>query len=290
MVANGVCAVIVTYNPTSANLNNLGRLGPQVEKVVVVDNGSSQETTEKIREHLDIFAGELIENGANLGIAAALNSGVRWAIEQGHDWVVLFDQDSCVTDNFIDTMLEDLKKESLTRNVVQMIPQYRDPDTGLKSFAPLYQDVPLITCTSGSFFRASVFQRCGYFREDLFIYCVDDDFSLRLRKMGCFMAESQKAILLHAGGRQKHFRILGMEFVTRNYRPEVQYYWARNRVWLVRKYGWRYPRVFYSSIRSLIGIPLKILVAEEDSWSKVAMFIRGVCDGLLGRMGNRVGI
>jgi rhamnosyltransferase len=288
--ANSVCGVIVTYNPTASHLANLVQLSPQVEAVVVVDNGSSGETKELIRQSMNDVAGTLIENASNLGIAAALNTGVRWAIEQGYQWIVLFDQDSAVTDNFIATMKADLIREAETRDVVQMIPQYRDPETGEKSFTPLYQDGPLITCTSGSFFVASVFGRCGYFREDLFIYCVDDEFSLRLREAGCLMAESRNAVLLHAGGRPTHTRVLGKRLILRNYRPEVQYYWARNRVWLARKYGWRFPRVLYSSIRSLVGIPLKIAIAEENSWSKITMFYRGIADGLLGRMGKRIAI
>ena len=48
---------------------------------------------------------ELIENGENLGIATAMNVGIRRGQKLGCRWVLLFDQDSCVTDGFVDAMV-----------------------------------------------------------------------------------------------------------------------------------------------------------------------------------------
>src|ERR1700677_4204944 len=101
----GVCAVIITFRPDAAVLENLAPVRPQVGGLVVVDNGSSSEVLAPFHAAAASLDFALIENGRNLGIAAALNEGVRWAWSQGFEYVALFDQDSTVTEGFIQAML-----------------------------------------------------------------------------------------------------------------------------------------------------------------------------------------
>jgi len=292
MTKNSVCAVVVTYHPSIRDIDNLMEVRPQVETIVVVDNGSSTESISRLRSTGQALNVVLIENGANLGIATALNIGIRYAIAQRHEWVILFDQDSRVTDGFVQGMLDDFASCGGARHIMQIIPRYQDPVTGDEEITALHKDGgPFITRTSGSLFPSRVFQQCGYFKEELFIYCVDDEYSLRLRSLGFSITKSRSAVLLHSAGSPSRVRFLGRTFVARNYRPEIQYYWARNRVWLMRQYGLHYPGVvLYSSFRSLLGVPLKIMVGEKDRLSKLWFFYKGVLDGLIGRMGFRVSL
>jgi Glycosyl transferase family 2 len=92
--AQSVCAVIVTYHPSARMLENNSQVRAQVQGLVVVDNGSSVEELDPLRAKTQSIGFQLIENGENLGIAEALNQGVRWTESQGYPWVILFDQDS----------------------------------------------------------------------------------------------------------------------------------------------------------------------------------------------------
>ena len=291
MPHNGVSAVVVTFHPGESEIRNLEAVRPQVQTLVVVDNGSPEQALIQLREASNRLAFELIENAANAGIAAALNTGVKWSIAHGQEWILLLDQDSTVTPGFIEHMLIDFNTVNNQRSILQMVPRYRDPITFEEEAIPLDADGgPFITRTSGSFFPITAFEKCGFFTEELFIYCVDDDFSLRLRSMGWSIGESKNAVLLHHAGRPTPVKLFGKVFTTRNYRPEVQYYWARNRVWVIRKYGFRYPHLILTSLRSLLGIPLKIALAEKKPWLKIRMFYWGILHGLLGRTGNTVTI
>ena len=49
MSPNTVCAVIVTFRPRAQDFVNLAKLRPQVEKLVVVDNGSSDQALQQLR-------------------------------------------------------------------------------------------------------------------------------------------------------------------------------------------------------------------------------------------------
>ena len=163
MRRNGVCAIVTSFEPSASNISGLCKVIAQAESVVVVDNGSRVGTLHLLRDASRTEGFTLIENGENLGVATALNRGVRWAQQKGFQWAALFDQDSIVTDNFIELMLADFDAAAKDRNnVIQIIPRYRDPDTGVDRITTLDRDGgPAVTITSGSFFAMRVFEECG---------------------------------------------------------------------------------------------------------------------------------
>jgi rhamnosyltransferase len=290
MCSNSVCAVIVTFRPAIGDLGNLARVRPQVEHLVVVDNGSSEDQVQLLRAASHELDFALIENGQNLGIAAALNVGVKWAQANGSGWVALFDQDSAVTDGFIAQMLADFEHFARQRNILLLVPRYKDPESGVERVCPMDEDGgPFVTITSGSLFPISAFEKCGYFKEELFIYTVDDEYSLRLRSRGYSIALSPHAVLLHASGIPSYYSICGRQlFQTTNYRPGVRYYISRNRVWMALMYGARYPRWVRGAFRASLIDLCKLTIAEEFRWAKVKMIFLGFRDGVLGRMGKTI--
>ncbi|MGA9071077.1 MAG: glycosyltransferase, partial [Terracidiphilus sp.] len=158
---NFVCAVVVTYHPKPEDIENLAKVRPQVEDLVVVDNGSSAETLKLLRAASAAGTYTLIENGENLGIAAALNMGVQYSIDRGFVWTILFDQDSSVTPDYISAMLKAIEstKESFL-NVGIFCPRYVDRNTGIER--PLFNvdeyGEPLSNMTSGSMIPNELFK------------------------------------------------------------------------------------------------------------------------------------
>ena len=290
MSPNGVCAVIVTFHPHARDFQNLGKVRSQVGKLVVVDNGSPEQTRETLRSYSRELNFELVENGSNLGIGAALNIGVKWAQANGAKWVALFDQDSTVTEGFIDWMLVDFDYFQTQRNIMLLVPRYKDPQSGVERVCGLDADGgPFVTITSGSLLPVTAFESCGYFNEDLFIYTVDDEYSLRLRSQGYSIALSPHAVLLHRSGSPSCFKIFGKAwFQTTNYKPGVRYYISRNRIWMAFRYGARYPRWARGALRASLIDLFRLTIAEEYRWSKVKMVFLGFRDGMLGRMGKTV--
>jgi rhamnosyltransferase len=267
-------------------MENLAKMAAQVDLLVIVDNGSAETPLAVLRDASKQSGWRLIENGANLGIATALNRGIREAQKEGCAWIALFDQDSELTPGFVQTMISEFEALSQTRKIMQIIPRYLDPATGLDRPISRFEDGGIfLTITSGSLFSMSAFEQCGLFAEDLFIYCVDDEYSLRIRKQGFYIGLSRNATLLHQSGHPTYRKFLGRSFATKNYRPEVRYYYARNKIWILRAYGRAFPRLIVPTLRELISIPLKIAWMEEAPWRKVCLFLRGMKDGLAGNMG-----
>jgi rhamnosyltransferase len=279
-------AIVVTFHPHVKYLENLAKIRAQVDLLIVVDNGSNENELAQIRFASREFGFKLIENGDNVGIAAALNLGVRLAQREGCRWVALFDQDSTVTDRFIATMIDEFHTYRSRKNIMQIIPRYLDPATGIESAISRFEDGgAFLTITSGSVFNMEAFEKCGLFQEELFIYCVDDDYSLRIRKKGFFIGVSKNAVLLHQSGHPTSRRMFGMTLTTKNYRPEVRYYYSRNKVWILRTYGIAFPRLIVPTLREFVTIPLKIALMEDGSWTKIKLFTRGLLDGIAGKMG-----
>ena len=286
MASDKISAIIVTFHFRAEYLQNLAKVRFQVDLLVVVDNGSNESALSGLRTASQELDFKLIENGENLGIAVALNLGIREAKSEGCQWVALFDQDSVVTDGFIAAMISDFLTFRQYRRIMQIIPRYVDPETGVERGISAFEDGGVfLTITSGSLFSMEAFEACGVFTEELFIYCVDDDFSLRLREKGFFIGVSTNAILLHQSGHPTSQKRFGMTMTTKNYRPEVRYYYARNKLWILFTYGKAFPRLIVPTLREFITIPLKIALMEDDSWQKIELFIRGLVDGMFGKMG-----
>ena len=63
-------------------------------KVVVVDNGSADGSSEYIRSNFPEI--KVIQNRKNLGFAEGNNIGIRYALKQGADYIILLNQDTKV--------------------------------------------------------------------------------------------------------------------------------------------------------------------------------------------------
>lgn len=284
--SEAVGAVVVTFHPGDEDIENLRRLRPQVDVVVVVDNGSTEDELGSLRRAAQEYGCRLIENHSNLGIGAALNAGVECLLQAGCCWIALFDQDSAVADGFIHAIVSDFRRYRETQRIMQIVPRLCDPETGTERPVSRFRDGGVfLTITSGSVFAAEVFARCGMFNESLFIYGIDDDYSLRIRQSGYYIGRSESAVLFHRSGHPTYRKFLWRKVATQHYRPVVRYYIARNKIWLLRRYGLSFPQIILPTLRQCLTIPIKILLMENSAGTKLAYFGKGILAGIVGNMG-----
>jgi rhamnosyltransferase len=280
-------AVIVTYHPPAEILENIAALRSQVESIVVVDNGSGDADLDSLRGARSKYDFELIENGRNLGIASALNLGVRKIGSNGGSWVVLFDQDSRIEPGFIDAMLETVRSVPGSTKVGIVCPVYLDEQTA--TALPLLRSKNgqiLTAMTSGSFVRIELFEQVGHFNESLFVDYVDIEYCLRTRKAGYTIIQCPRAALNHNQGRITRHHVLGRWVATTNHSAARRYYITRNRLWVLGKFlkDWAWAR---QEIRCLFSETAKIFLLEQDRWSKLKGIGIGAFDAFRGKLGNR---
>ena len=288
MSAPSICAVIITFHPDLRMIDHLGDVLAQTQALVVVDNGSNPQALEALRAASSLQHFHLVENAENLGIAEALNQGVRWARDQGYPWVLLLDQDSQLTDGFVSALYATWQAHPNRERVVSTNPSYVNPDTGVEPYVLRAEDGgPVCTMTSGSLMPTWIFDKLGLFRTEYFIDHVDTEYCLRCRAAGYLIADSRAAVLLHKPGHPKRMTIAGFTFEPTNHSALRRYYFTRNRIVVFRKFFFRFPRwvthMIYWSLRETI----KCFIGEQDRKRKLRNTFLGAWDGLLGRMGRR---
>ena len=291
MNKQSVCAVIVTYHPTSQMVEHLRNVQAQVQELVVVDNGSTSEEVAGLRIAAQSFGFQLCENGKNLGIADALNQGVRWAREKGYAWVILLDQDSKITGGFVLQMFSAWESHPHRQLVASIHPRYVDPETGMELSVPRARDgSPVLPMTSGTLMPLWIFDKIGWFASEYFIDLVDWEYSLRIRAAGFFVADSSAAKLLHSPGNPKTVTILGHIFQHSQHSALRRYYIWRNGIALHREYLLSFPLwVLRAAYRQLRDTAI-CLIADEKRAYHFRSILRGTWDGLTGRMGKREGL
>ena len=138
MVENGVCAVVVTFRPPPVVPANLARARPQVQGLVVVDNGSSAEALAPIvaasrelgfqadREWRQLRDRCRAEHRRQVGQIAGIQAGSP-----------LFDQDSTLSDGFIATMLREYETNPLREKIAIVTPKHLELETGEWDRPPL---------------------------------------------------------------------------------------------------------------------------------------------------------
>jgi rhamnosyltransferase len=288
MTEQSVCAVVVTYHPNARIVENIMRACNQVQGLVAVDNGSGASEINLLRAALCSVTAELIQNKDNLGIAEALNQGVRWAKSQGYPWVILFDQDSGVTDNFMDRMFGALKNRPDWQRVASIHPRYVDAKTGVEAHVPRAEDdSPIFPMTSGTLMPVWIFDKIGWFASEYFIDLVDWEYCFRIRTAGFVVADASQAKLLHSPGNPTITTILGRAFPYTQHNAVRRYYISRNCIAFYRKYLFTFPVWILKAAYRQLHETVVCLIASKDRAHQLRSFLLGTWDGLIGRMGKR---
>jgi rhamnosyltransferase len=286
-------AVIVTYNPGPNLKVNLAVLRRQVDELVIVDNGSVAAGQEMIVQAASSSGCCTVFNGRNLGIGAALNMGMKFASDEQCYLVLLLDQDSAVSDDYV----RDIEASYLSaladrvssdRTVGMIVPTYVDERTGATMPLTSYPDGTVLSgMTSGSLIPMDTYKICGGFEEDFFIDYVDIEYCLRLQDRGFSIVQSQDAVLMHSLGTLRAHRLGGVGFSSTNHSAARRYYISRNRTALHLRYLLRRPRWVGRDLWAMAMETGKIVLVEEDRGTKLWCTLRGLFDGITGRSGYR---
>jgi rhamnopyranosyl-N-acetylglucosaminyl-diphospho-decaprenol beta-1,3/1,4-galactofuranosyltransferase len=102
-----VCAVVVTYNRLELLRECLTALGEQtrrVDRVLVIDNASTDGTPDAVRSEFPWA--DLVELPENRGGAGGFHEGTKRSYEDGFDWIWLMDDDTIPTPTALEKLLE----------------------------------------------------------------------------------------------------------------------------------------------------------------------------------------
>jgi rhamnosyltransferase len=287
-----VCAVVVTFHPDPGFPGRLARIMAQVN-TIIVDNASSEAELRMLRSSLAGSPIVLLPNRENLGVASALNTGIRRACDDGYEFAILLDQDTAVDADMVDGLLASLLSCPDADGVAIVGARFRDteghPDRAsiLDAHGELWQEVESVI-TSGSLLSLPAYRAIGPFRDDFFIDHVDTEFCIRARAKGYRVLQTRRPLMSHTVGAPTRHSLLWATKWTTNHSPDRRYYSARNNTVLLREYGTagRTPWYWKSSVRCLRLIK-RIALYEHDKLRKIRAVAQGWWDGVRGNMGPR---
>ena len=228
-----ILAGIVLYNPNTQRLQeNIEAIIPQVDSIVIVDNGSTESLYNNILETFDHIT--YIRNEKNMGIAYALNQICGYAYSHGYNWVLTLDQDSIATPGMVDVY------RSIANDKIGILGCWIhdrgyqiDESWGIKNGT--FETDWVIT--SAAFTNVKAWKSCGGFDNGMFIEWVDWDICESMRKAGYKIMKTYKTKLIHELGHGTRLvMVRHHQMQVMNHKPIRYYYSTRNRIYMARKY------------------------------------------------------
>nr|WP_179948995.1 MULTISPECIES: glycosyltransferase family 2 protein [Burkholderia] len=291
-VQERVGVVIVFYRPDSGCVTRANRLA-KVWPCVVVDNTETVSTPEALG--LDRRVG-YVANGANLGIATALNQGVERLIAAGCTAALLFDQDSEPSDELLIELPRTMAAERMRNRRVALIgPAYEDARLGgvapfvrfgyvkLRRIRPDgVQPVEVdFLITSGSCVNLAVWRDIGPMDDSLFIDFVDLEWCVRARSKGYAVLGAPALRLKHELGGEP-VKVFGRSYPGHS--AVRHYYLFRNAIALIRRayvpWSWK--------STELVKMPVRLAIYAlfmQPRMAHLRLSMLGIWHGLTGRTG-----
>jgi len=293
-----ISIIILNYNndkDTVECVNSVKMLDYPDFEIILVDNGSSDGSYEKLKERFGNLM--FIRNPKNLGFAEGNNVGIRQALANSADYVLVLNNDTIIDKNFLNEMLAASKRHPKALIFGPKIYFADDQKklwyaggkinrlTGLpyhigenKMDNGQYDNEREVEFVTGCamFIKTELFDSIGFFDPDYFCFCEDADLCFRARKRGTRLVYVPSSILWH-----KIASTIG------RYSPFYLYYRTRNPLIYVMKNKIRTPFFlliyFYSLLRRLVGALVTL------NFKGISAIISGFFDALTGRSKRRFG-
>lgn len=299
MSAVDLLTVTVSFHPEQrALLAQLEALPAECLKVVV-DNGSDETERVFLRQLRErVLNIELVENAINVGLAAAINQGVRHGltVRDGLRWCLLLDQDSEPENGAVELLLDGIRALQREGNQVGCVgPSLVDVQTGLshgfhqatrfrwRRVYPPPRSRARIRCTtlngSGTLMAVSLFDDLGGLDERLFIDHIDTEWSFRVLAARRALWGLPQAVFRHRMG-ERSFRYWLLGWRVMPYRsPGRHRYLFRNTVWLLKRAY--VPAVWKCWAVAKLGLTLAAYLAfSSERREQLAGMLSGLRDGL----------
>jgi len=193
-MSDKVLNVIVTYNRLNDLKVCVQNVKAQTYKnldILVVNNGSTDGTTEYLAEQTDIK----VINQDNLGGAGGFYAGMKYMMDNGYNWLWMMDDDGVPDSKQLEKLLAFNEKTGYVFLNALVIDKndhkkfafgplnghryiYVDEVTGNEDF-----DV-MIHPFNGTFIKRDVIEKIGFIKKECFIWGDEQEYTARARRAG----------------------------------------------------------------------------------------------------------
>ena len=262
-------------------------------QVVIIDNGSKEKPEPPSPEI------KIIYNEENLGFSGGNNIGIKYALEQGADYVLLLNDDTIVSQDFLSKLVEIGESNEKFGMIGPKIYYYEDKNRiwsaggkinwlynkgEMKGYneidrgqydSPEIQETEYLTGCCLLVKRA-VIEKVGLMPKDYFLYYEETDWSLKARRAGFQCVFVPEAKIWHKGSRSA---VAGSSSYI--------YYHVRNGLIMAQRYAPWYikPIVHLDAYLRVIKQLIKLIFfPKKRTWAKYILL--GIKDFYLGRRGK----
>lgn len=254
-------------------------------EIVVVDNKSTDESVEKLKQIPNIH---LILLDYNKGFSGGNNEGIKYAIKNGANYILILNNDTIIEKNSISILYDEMIKHKDVGIIGPRIMYYDVPDkinsiggcinwykgiAVLKDWNKVYEpherkfDYTQFLTGCCMLIKKDVFDNVGYLPEEYFMYFEDVDYCINVKKNGYRIGVCYDSVIYHkesasSGGSESPFTIK----------------WnTRNRMIFIDKYKCKgiITKIFFYTTRIVVGI--KYLVKGEKE--KYKALLEGINEG-----------
>ncbi|GAB3656133.1 hypothetical protein GCM10028791_27740 [Echinicola sediminis] len=258
----------------------------------MVDNASEDGSLDKLKQEFKhpVF----IANDQNLGFTGGNNVGMRYALQEGFEYIMLLNNDTEVAPDFLVHLLNTFE-QSPTIGAVQPLMYYMHDKAKVWNAGGKWKkwrgdSLAIKHKMDGelSYFtdwitgccmlvRAEVIKKVGLLNDHYFAYFEDVDWSLRMKSIGYQLAVVPSSVIYHEAGASSKSTNKGKEGTIS---PNVHYLATRNQLFQLRNHvhmpyavsAWLY------QLGKFMLYSFYFLVRNRRE--KLAALLRGVVDGV----------
>lgn len=208
-----VAIVLLNWNgwrDTACCLSTLQQLHYDNFRVIVVDNGSTDDSVLHLREQFSWIT--LLETGKNLGFAGGCNVGIRYALADAAGFVWLLNTDTKVDSKTLDALIVTARRDERIAAVGSAMYSMAEPDRlqawgggcvdfllgRSKHFLKPVPDDAIDYITGASLLlRSAALESVGLLDDAFFFFWEDADLGFRLRKANWKLAVAGGAKVWH---------------------------------------------------------------------------------------------
>jgi GT2 family glycosyltransferase len=300
MHSPSVAIIVVNWNGyefTKACMVSLSKVLYPNFKVILVDNASTDVQDKNLKDNFKEVI--YLQNTENLGFTGGNNRGIKYAIENNFEYIMLLNNDTEVEADFLDMLIDKIsilpQVGAIQPKMLFMHDKSRIWNAGGIYFSLLgwpktigenvkdkarYNKPKEVDWITGCCFlvKASVVKRVGMLNERYFIYFEDVDWSFRIKSSGYKLYYEPAAVIYHHAGMSNKRKSKGKEGYLS---PFVHYLNIRNNIWLLKQHV---PPYLYFSVFIFHFIKFFTYLAyfaTRGRFTKLRFGFRGLKDGLL---------
>ncbi len=275
------------YDLTRECILSLSNIKYTNYQIVVVDNGSDDDSYVKLSNEFEKDV-KFISNEENLGFAKGNNVGIKYAVENNADYVLILNNDTVVDNLFLNKMIDLAESDTKIGILGSKIYYFSDTDIiwfsggrfnkfkggmsvdgmGVKDNERYNEvvDVDYITGCS-LLIKSEVLEKIGFFDEEYFNYAEDADFCLRAKRSGYSVVFVPSSKVWHKVARS----------MKGNFSPFYLYFQSKNRLLLIKKNFSKNYLIYSLFVHIFCYIPSKLLLIflknEKKLKSSFSLFL-----------------